>query len=127
MKELLDGVPGLLVDDLEFLENSSPVGFAENVCDGGDAGGIPEGGLAVRKLHLPRVLLQGPVHFQSETSHRSLAMPDTRIGNYAAFRHKFGTSNIDYFLERGQAVNFWAEYCCVKGADSGLVTYHSDV
>lgn len=50
-------------------------------------------------------------------------MPETRISDYAAFLHKLGASNTDYFLEGGQAVNFWAEYYSVKGADSGLAPF----
>jgi len=50
-------------------------------------------------------------------------MPDTRISDYSAFLNKLGTSNTDYFLEGGQAVNFWAEYYSGKGAEASLAPF----
>lgn len=43
-------------------------------------------------------------------------MPETRISDYVSFLRDLGASGTDYFLEGGQAVNFWAEYYSAKGA-----------
>jgi hypothetical protein len=47
-------------------------------------------------------------------------MPETRINDYASFLRDLGSSGADYFLEGGQAVNFWAEYYSAKGAEGTL-------
>ena len=47
-------------------------------------------------------------------------MPETRISDYASFLRDLGSSGADYFLEGGQAVNFWAEYFSAKGAEDVL-------
>jgi hypothetical protein len=44
-------------------------------------------------------------------------MAETRVGDYLVFLRDLGASGADYFLEGGQAVNFWAEYYSAKGAD----------
>lgn len=50
-------------------------------------------------------------------------MPDTRIADYASFLQDLSASGKDYFLEGGQAVNFWAEYFSARGADKRLSTF----
>lgn len=47
-------------------------------------------------------------------------MPETRIRDYLSFLQDLGASGLDYFLEGGQAVNFWAEYFSAKGAKEVL-------
>jgi hypothetical protein len=47
-------------------------------------------------------------------------MPATRVTDYLLFLKDLGASGADYFLEGGQAVNFWAEYFSAKGAGEML-------
>lgn len=35
---------------------------------------------------------------------------ETRIADYLGFLSDLGAADVPYFLEGGQAVNFWAEY-----------------
>ena len=50
-------------------------------------------------------------------------MPETRISDYLSFLQDLGASGADYFLEGGQAVNFWAEYFSAKGAGDALAPF----
>jgi hypothetical protein len=50
-------------------------------------------------------------------------MPATRITDYLLFLKDLGSSGADYFLEGGQAVNFWAEYFSAKGAGEVLAPF----
>jgi len=50
-------------------------------------------------------------------------MPATRITDYLSFLKDLGASGADYFLEGGQAVNFWAEYFSAKGAGKVLAPF----
>lgn len=43
-------------------------------------------------------------------------MVETSVSDYLVFLKDLGESGVDYFLEGGQAVNFWAEYYSAKGA-----------
>jgi hypothetical protein len=45
---------------------------------------------------------------------------ETRIADYIDFLGDLGEANAPYFLEGGQAVNFWAEYFCNKGAGEAI-------
>ncbi|MDP0492680.1 MAG: hypothetical protein Q7Q71_16670 [Verrucomicrobiota bacterium JB023] len=47
-------------------------------------------------------------------------MPESRISDYLSFLQELDARGLDYFLEGGQAVNFWAEYFSAKGADATL-------
>ena len=48
---------------------------------------------------------------------------ETRIVDYLDFLGGLGAANAPYFLEGGQAVNFWAEYFSNKGAGEALEQY----
>ena len=48
---------------------------------------------------------------------------DTRIADYLDFLGELGAANAPYFLEGGQAVNFWAEYFSNKGAGEAVEQY----
>lgn len=48
---------------------------------------------------------------------------DTRIGDYLEFLEELGASGNPYFLEGGQAVNFWAEYFSARGAGEALAEF----
>ena len=48
---------------------------------------------------------------------------ETRIADYLDFLGKLGEANAPYFLEGGQAVNFWAEYFSNKGAGEAIERY----
>lgn len=50
-------------------------------------------------------------------------MAETRLADYLGFLLDLGSSGADYFLEGGQAVNFWAEYYSAKGNASVLSTF----
>ena len=50
-------------------------------------------------------------------------MAETRITDYADFLRDLTSSGKDYFLEGGQAVNFWAEYYSAKGAEEVLAPF----
>lgn len=45
---------------------------------------------------------------------------DTGIDDYLGFLRELGATGNAYFLEGGQAVNFWAEYFSAKGAAAAL-------
>jgi len=45
---------------------------------------------------------------------------ETRIADYLDFLGDLGAANAPYFLEGGQAVNFWAEYFSNKGAEEAM-------
>jgi hypothetical protein len=45
---------------------------------------------------------------------------ETRIADYLDFLGELGAANTPYFLEGGQAVNFWAEYFSNKGAGAAI-------
>ncbi len=45
---------------------------------------------------------------------------ETRIADYLDFLGDLGAANAPYFLEGGQAVNFWAEYFSNKGAGESI-------
>ena len=47
-------------------------------------------------------------------------MPETRFSDYLSFLQGFCASGAPYFLEGGQAVNFWAEYFNARGAGESL-------
>ena len=48
---------------------------------------------------------------------------ETRIADYLDFLGELGAANAPYFLEGGQAVNFWAEYFSNKGAGEAIERY----
>lgn len=48
---------------------------------------------------------------------------ETRIADYLDFLGELGAANAPYFLEGGQAVNFWAEYFSNKGAGAAIERY----
>jgi hypothetical protein len=46
--------------------------------------------------------------------------PEFQLADYLGFLTDLGKAGEPYFLEGGQAVNFWAEYFSAKGKRSGL-------
>jgi hypothetical protein len=52
-----------------------------------------------------------------------LIMAETRLGDYFAFLRDLGSSGAYYFLEGGQAVNFWAEYYSEKDSGASLASF----
>jgi len=46
--------------------------------------------------------------------------PDFELADYLGFLTELGETGEPYFLEGGQAVNFWAEYFSAKGKSPRL-------
>ena len=49
--------------------------------------------------------------------------PEFRLSDYLGFLTDLGATEEPYFLEGGQAVNFWAEYFSAKDSGDALAQF----